>query len=133
MRKQDHEIHGHELYNAFKRDPLENDWYILPLIVIVGIAISAWLAIQWFGADRFIEKTADYITEEQSLGHAGINGDMNEDGVLTTADLSILADELRKVGASVTPNTQCEEDKIDKDIINCTDGEKTVTFDKTRR
>jgi len=57
MRKQDHEIHGHELYNAFRREPTSNDWYIVP-VVIIGTLCAF---IMFVGADRFIEVMSDFI------------------------------------------------------------------------
>ena len=51
MRKQDHEIHGYDLYNAFKREPLKDDSYIV-WVCVIG-AICAFIA--FVGADRFIQ------------------------------------------------------------------------------
>lgn len=57
MRKQDHEIHGYDLYNAFKREPLKDDSYIV-WVVVIG-AICAFIA--FIGADRFIDVMSDFI------------------------------------------------------------------------
>ena len=57
MRKQDHEIHGYELYSAFKRDPLKDDYYIIP-VCIIGALVAI---IIFIGADRFIEVMSDFI------------------------------------------------------------------------
>ncbi len=45
MRKQHNQ--GYEIYNAFKRSPIENDWYIVP-IVIIGtlIAFTAFAGVE---------------------------------------------------------------------------------------
>ena len=58
MRKQDHEIHGYELYSAFKRDPLKDDWFFILPVCIIGALVAM---IIFIGADRFIEVMSEFI------------------------------------------------------------------------
>lgn len=59
MRKQDHEIHGYDLYNAFKREPLENDGnYILVVVIPVALLVAFTIVV---GADRVFNVMAQFI------------------------------------------------------------------------
>lgn len=48
---------GWELYTPLKRDPLSNDWYIVP-VCIIGAVVAM---IVFIGADRFIDVMSDFI------------------------------------------------------------------------
>jgi hypothetical protein len=41
---------------------IENDWYIVPLIILIGVMLATVLAIQAYGPDMFIEKVATIIS-----------------------------------------------------------------------
>lgn len=56
MRKQ--HGHGYELYNCFKRDPLENDWYIIPITMVA--TFIAFVAI--VGVERTFNVMVEFIT-----------------------------------------------------------------------
>lgn len=58
MRKQDHEIHGYDLYNAFKREPLKDDNYILVVVIPVALLVAFTIVV---GPDRFIDVMSDFI------------------------------------------------------------------------
>lgn len=48
---------GWELYTPFKRDPLKDDYYIIP-VCIIGALVAM---IIFIGADRVIEVISDFI------------------------------------------------------------------------
>lgn len=56
MRKQHNQ--GYEIYNAFKRSPIENDWYIVPL-VIIG-TVMAFVA--YAGVENTFNVMVQFIT-----------------------------------------------------------------------
>jgi hypothetical protein len=56
-----------------------NDWYIIPLVIIVGLCIAIPVTMRIHNVDKMFTK----------------DGDMNHDGQLTIVDLSILAEVIR--------------------------------------
>ena len=51
-------------YNAFKRDPLSNNWFFI-LVCMFGTMVAL---IIFLGADRFIEVMSEFIGERGVLG-----------------------------------------------------------------
>ena len=58
MIKQYHEIHGYDLYNAFKREPLKDDNYILVVVIPVALLVAFMIVV---GADKVFNVMAQFI------------------------------------------------------------------------
>jgi len=55
MRKQQNQ--GYEIYNTFKRSPIENDWYIIPLVIL-----GTFLAVTLYaGVDLVFNVMVEFI------------------------------------------------------------------------